>query len=135
MQFGEKYVDFSDPDEEGESGDFESKEFNSYPLPLTFRFGLAMYIIGKDNFKILTSLDAYKPNDNRQHVNGGVELSFLNMLLVRGGYKFGYDQDRYSFGVGFILNAFDAFQARVDYSFADMGILDVVHRGTFGVSF
>jgi hypothetical protein len=135
MAFEGRYIDYSDPDEIGESGEFEEKEFLHYPLPLTFRFGLAMYVYQSENMRVLTSMDTYKPNDNRQQVNAGLEFTFIDMLMLRGGYKFGSDENNYCFGAGFRLEFFNALNLRLDYSYADMGVLDIVHRGTFGVSF
>jgi len=42
MSFDGTFIDYSDPLEGGEAGDFEKKKFGSYPLPLSFRFGMAM---------------------------------------------------------------------------------------------
>jgi hypothetical protein len=135
MSFQGRYIDYSDPDEIGGPGEFEEKDFLQYPLPLTFRFGMAMYVYQSENMRVLTTLDTYKPNDNRQQINAGFEFTFIDMLMLRGGYKFGSDENKYCFGAGFRLGFFNPLNLRLDYSYADMGVLDIVHRGTFGVSF
>jgi hypothetical protein len=129
------FVDYSDPEEGGAAGAFEVKDFAEYPMPLTFKFGLAMYVYETEEVKVLTALDTNKPNDNVQRVNAGVEFSFMDMLAIRGGYKLEYDEDAYSFGAGFMYDLFDAASIRLDYSYSDMGVLEAVHRGSFGVSF
>jgi opacity protein-like surface antigen len=59
----------------------------------------------------------------------------MDMVALRGGYKLGYDEDTYAFGAGFQYALFGSVKIRLDYSYSDMGILDVVHRGSFGLSF
>ncbi len=135
MAFDGSYVDYSDPQEGGTAGALEIKDFADYPMPLTFRFGMAMYVYETEDVKVLTALDTNKPNDNNQRVNTGVEFSFMDMLAVRGGYKVGYDEDSYSFGAGFKYNLLGSASLRIDYSYSDIGVLDVAHRGSFGVSF
>lgn len=135
MAFSGSFTDYSDPLEGGAAGAFEEKDFADYPMPLTFRFGMAMYVYETEDMKVLTALDTNKPNDNLQRVNAGVEFSFMDMLALRGGYKIGYDEDAYSFGAGFKYDLLGAASLRIDYSYSDMGILEAVHRGSFGVSF
>lgn len=135
MAFDGSYLDYSDPEEGGVAGAYEEKDFADYPMPLTFRFGAAMYVYETEDMKVLTALDTNKPNDNVQRVNAGVEFSFMDMLALRGGYKIDYDEDAYSFGAGFKYDLLGAATIRLDYSYSDMGVLEAVHRGSFGVSF
>jgi opacity protein-like surface antigen len=135
MAFGGSYVDYGDPREGGAPGEFEVIDFQNYQLPMTFRLGLAMNVYETEDIKVLTALDASKPNDNKQRVNAGVEFMFMDMVALRGGYKLGYDEDTYAFGAGFQYALFGSVKIRLDYSYSDMGILDVVHRGSFGLSF
>jgi len=135
MAFDGAFTDYSDPLEGGDAGDFEVKKFSSYPLPLSFRFGMAMYVYQTNDFKILTAVDTYKPNDHQQRINSGLEFSFLEIIFLRGGYKFGYDEERYSFGAGIEYQFFPNLNIRIDYSYADMGVFNIVHRGSFGITF
>jgi opacity protein-like surface antigen len=135
MAFAGTFIDYSDPIEGGAPGDFEQKNFSNYPLPLTFRFGLAMYVYDREDVKVLTAVDTHKPNDNKQHVNAGTEITFMDMLMLRAGYRFRYDQGGFCFGAGLNYNLFAGFDIRLDYSYADMGVFNAAHRGTFGVSF
>jgi hypothetical protein len=135
MNFGGNFTDFGDPDEGGSAGDFETRDFGNYPLPLTFRFGLAMTVYRTDDVSVLTALDTNKPNDTQQRINGGVEFTFNDMFSLRTGYKIGYDEDSFSFGAGFNYTITGELNIRFDYAYADMGILDIVHRGSFGVAF
>lgn len=69
------------------------------PLSLNLKIGLA-YNISPD-FKI--SFDINKPNDVDRYkflYNLGAEYKFFNLIGIRGGYKFGYELDSYSFGGG-----------------------------------
>lgn len=132
-QFDGSYLDYSDPAEGGIG--YEEKDFAPYNLPLTFKFGLAMNVYETEDIKVLTALDTNKPNDNEQRVNAGVEFSFIDMLALRGGYNVNYDEQTFTFGAGFKYNLFGTTNVRLDYSYGDLGVLDVVHRGSFGLSF
>jgi len=116
-------------------GTYQTTDFETYALPLTFRLGLAMYVYETEDMKLLTALDTNKPNDNVQRVNAGLEFTFMDILALRGGYKIGYDEDAFSFGAGINYALFGSANLRVDYSYSDMGVLEAVHRGSFGVSF
>jgi len=83
----------------------------------------------------LAAIDTYKPNDHQQRINSGFEFSFLKILFLRTGYKYGYDEEHYTFGAGINYKLLSNLRIRLDYSYADMGIFDVVHRGGFGISF
>jgi len=135
MTFSGQFTDYGDPDEGGQQGDFEVKDFSNYPLPLTFRFGMAMYVYESEDLRVLTSIDTHKPNDNNQHMNAGFECTFMNMLIFRSGYKLAYDEGGFCFGAGFRYAIPGSFNIRLDYSYADLGLLDIAHRGSFGFSF
>ena len=133
MAFNGSYTDYSDPGEAGAG--FETKNFADYPMPLTFRFGLAMTVYETDDVKVFAALDSNKPNDAKQHYNAGAEFMFMDMLALRGGYKLNYDEDSFTFGAGINTALFGDFKVRLDYAYSDMGVLDVVHRGSIGFSF
>lgn len=58
-----------------------------FPLPLTFRFGLAFNPIETESNVLTLALDLNHPNDNYETLNFGVEYGYLNTLFLRFGYK------------------------------------------------
>ncbi len=117
----------------------------STPVPIMFSMGTAMTPV-KDEYNSLTMIaDLVKPQDNIPQFNVGLEYSVLDMLFIRGGYKFNYsgskDDGRItrnptnttieggSVGGGVKLT-FSDYVVSVDYTFTQMDILDNVHRIT-----
>jgi len=59
-------------------------------LPLVFSFGVSYSMIDSDMFGIKGYLDAAKPLDSDQMINGGAEMHLYKTMFVRGGYKLNY---------------------------------------------
>ncbi len=74
-----------------------------YPLPLNFQVGIGIDIYQADFVKIRGGLDAIHPNDNDERINVGTEIAFFDRLFLRGGYKYNYDDQKFSFGAGLDL--------------------------------
>lgn len=105
-----------------------------FPLPLMFRIGVAMNVLSifqEENPNQLTvALDFEHPRDFPERVHTGAEYLYqspmlrdigINDLALRGGYKFGYDEESWSLGFGL-----RAFGAKIDYAIQDFGIFDDV---------
>jgi hypothetical protein len=78
-----------------------------YPLPLIFRVGLAMDVIGRDDpiiesddYRLTLATEGTHLNDNNERFNIGTEVSWTETVFVRGGYKINYDTERWAFGLG-----------------------------------
>lgn len=111
----------------------------SYPMPQTFTIGISGYLLGRDNFllfpsehhRILLSYDLSHPRDYDQQHHLGFEYSFNDLVFIRGGYKFNYDEEGLAFGFGL-----RAAGLRFDYSYADFGeFFRSVHRFSVGFGF
>ncbi len=106
----------------------------SWPLPLNFRVGIAMDIMGgvdpffssQDN-RFTLAIDGNHPNDNEERVNVGGEYSWREMLFARVGYKINYDVEKWAFGGGL---KFDIGQQKlaIDYAMVDFADLGTVSR-------
>jgi len=107
-----------------------------FELPLSFDFGVAMDVLSLfaegGSSKLTVAFDWIHPReyDERQHL--GVEFSLLDMLFLRGGYKFNYDEEGLSAGVG-VEKAFGPAGLKVDFTYTDFGIFDSVTRISVGV--
>ncbi|MCP4710445.1 MAG: UPF0164 family protein [Planctomycetes bacterium] len=107
----------------------------SYPLPLSFDFGIAFDLYASRFTTIKAAIDALHPNDNAERLHLGTEVSFYDRLFLRSGYKIDRDYDEdYNFGLG--VNIFPAntlFQ--FDYAYSLYNILPDVHRFSIGLRF
>jgi hypothetical protein len=109
-------------------------ETEAYALPLNFAFGVAMDLFRAQYAKGLIALDAVHPNDNRERIHIGTEITFFDRLALRGGYKLNMDEELYNLGFG--VNAFSlGIPLSVDYAYSAYDILPDVHRFSFGLAF
>ncbi len=58
-----------------------------WPIPLSFRVGVAMDVYKDDMLRLTLATDALMPNDNDGSVNVGGEFGWSDMVFLRGGYK------------------------------------------------
>lgn len=103
---------------------------DEFKMPAMFRLGAAAEVIGDMNSEYRVTLigEAAHPNDGDERVNVGTELSWKNMITIRAGYKFFYDEESYSFGFG--LDPKLSFPVNFDFAFADYGRLGNILRFT-----
>lgn len=96
-------------------------------LPLNYKIGVAKKL---PDSKLLFAVELSKASDNSSKVSTGMEFAPLGFMVLRGGYRVGYDLDTYTAGVGFIFKpkGFDEFQ--IDYAYNPMGDLGNTHRFT-----
>lgn len=119
------------------------------PLPLNFSIGTSIYPVNTERTRLMLAVDAVKPQDAQQLVYGGAELSFYDLLFLRGGYKFNYSGgaedsgtvsrepietsiERFSLGAG-VQYVLSGTAVSVDYAFTSMDLLDGAHRFTLGI--
>jgi hypothetical protein len=112
-----------------------SAEFSTYPLPLVFSAGMSMSLWKTEYQGLLLAAEITHPNDNVESYAIGMEYNLFNMLYLRAGNKFMFQETEnaplfggFSGGMGISF-----FRGQVDYSFSDMGSLPDLHR--IGLSF
>ncbi len=119
------------------------------PLPLTFSIGTSIYPINTENTRLMLAFDTIKPLDSQQLLYSGAELSFYDLLFLRGGYKFNYSGvddggaigrdaidttiEGVSFGAG-IQYAMGGYAVAIDYAYTQMDLLDNVNRITLRIN-
>jgi hypothetical protein len=117
-----------------------AEEDNSIPLAL--RVGIAGDLMGQDavfaeseDHRITLAFDLFQPNDYTQQAHIGMEYVFSDVVALRGGYKFNYDADGLTAGIGVRQNlsgtdlSFDYSYGALDYN------LGGVHRISIGAGF
>ncbi|MCK6558817.1 PorV/PorQ family protein [candidate division KSB1 bacterium] len=114
-------------------------ETEKFPLPLSFRVGLATEIYQNDNVRVTVGLDALHPNDNAESINTGAEVVLNEMLFLRGGYSTLFrseSEEGLTLGGGLHYRLWgSSTKLKIDYAYADFGLLENVQRFSLGVNF
>ena len=109
----------------------------AFQLPLTFYIGFAMDVLdlmGEHENSLLIAIDAIHPRDYTERIHVGGEYLLMNMIALRAGYKFNYDEESLTAGVGFQTDI-SGLAIKVGYAYSDFGAFDPVNRLSFGISF
>jgi len=106
-----------------------------FQLPLTYIIGFTadvFDIIGecKKDQRLMVEIDAIHPRDYTERLNVGFEYSYRNMFYLRTGYRFNYDEENVTFGLGYKKGPLT-----IDYSYGSFGVFNNVNRVSFGVRF
>ena len=107
-----------------------------FPLPLTFRIGVAWDVYPVEDVRTTFAVDATHPNDNTEYVNSGVEISWKEILFGRAGYKSLFLRDTeqgLTWGLGVHYGITNVATLKLDYGFADYGRLKNVQYFSLGV--
>jgi hypothetical protein len=110
-------------------------------VPLQFRWGVAADLFGKDALllnmddnRLTLAFDLFQPNDYAQQEHLGLEYEFAGVIALRGGYKFNYDSEGLTAGLG-IKQAIGQVKFSFDYSYGSVSnFLGDVHRISLGVA-
>jgi len=108
----------------------------TYELPLVFRIGWSIDLLGGDNLflggnpelhKFSFNMDAVHTNDFAERLHLGVEYWLFNKFALRAGYRINYDEGNLSVGAGLDYPV-GSMNLRVDYAYVDYDFLDATHR-------
>lgn len=105
-----------------------------YDLPQTFHFGIAIDPLQNDLHRLTVAAQASDPNDNRPRLGFGGEYAFREIVMLRLGFKSGYDEQNISAGIGFAFKMGN-FSSWFDYAFTNFGILGDIHHLTLRMAF
>jgi len=114
---------------------------DSWSLPLRFRVGMAMDLIGyngalaeNEKHRLTMTVDGMHPNDNVESIGVGVEYMLGGMASLRTGYKANHDTEDLTFGGGIRLTVSEV-DLGIDYSYSDLGDLEDVQRASITLLF
>ena len=107
---------------------------DEYPLPLNFQVGIGFDVFEYDFVKMRGAIDVTHPNDNNERAHFGTEFSFFDRFYARGGYKYNYDDQDFTFGAGANV-PLGGSAVYFDYAFSLYDILPSVHRVSVNLSF
>jgi len=111
-----------------------------FELPLTFDFGVAMDLLtlwnddARNPNKLTAAFDWVHPRDFKEVQHLGLEYSYQETLFLRGGYKFRYDEEGLTAGLGY-QGGYNDNDIKLEYVYSDFGLFDSVNRFTLGVAF
>lgn len=129
-----------DPDEGVENYDRVPVNYKTgqYSLPLLFRVGISYERHLGSLGKVLVSMDVNHPSFATESINLGMEYGFANMFYLRGGCESLFERDHINgltMGGGIDLYRRGMMGVRVDYCWADWGVLDNAQRFSLGLVF
>lgn len=106
-------------------------------MPTFFRVGGSMDVLQRGDSRLLTVAEFTHPSDNSEKLNWGAEYAFHDYLFLRGGYKFNYDTEGMTAGLGvkFPLTLSKSSVARIDYAYQDLKFLGKANRVSLNLSF
>jgi hypothetical protein len=108
----------------------------NFELPLTFRVGfsadlLALTNIATSEHNLNFAFEGVNPRDYSERFHLGFEYWYDGMIALRSGYKFNYDIESFSLGIGFRFR-----MLQLDYSYSDVGaLLGSVNRFSLNAQF
>jgi len=118
LRFGASLRNFSN------QSDYFDQRFE---LPLTLDFGVAMdvfplFVDSSDpsHSQLTVALDWVHPRDYSERLHFGIEYGFMKMFFLRGGYKFNYDEEGVTGGLGIHLKT-GGYGLRADYAYSAFG--------------
>ena len=109
-----------------------------YPLPLTFRIGLAMDVLDTEENRLTLAADALHPTDNYESMNVGAEYMYNDLIAFRVGYKSLFldnSEEGFTAGVGLNYSFSKDFAVRIDYAYQNFGVLDYSQHYSIGLRF
>ncbi|MDP8238117.1 MAG: PorV/PorQ family protein [Candidatus Hatepunaea meridiana] len=154
IDYEDTYPDYRDQGRRARPSPNED-DYTGSPPPTIYRLGLSANffdlagITRPEGFDALMAFEMSHPNDNRERINFGMELNYLNTLFLRGGYKFryknlfGYDEERWTAGMGMKIPIPGEVDFAFDYAYMDFGriaeaadsFMGNPHRFSIGLTF
>jgi len=108
----------------------------AWPMPVFFRVGLGLDVVKTDSYSLTVAADALRPSDNVMVINSGAEVSLLNVVYLRAGYRAlmqKESEEGMTLGGGLRYDAPSFISLSVDYSFQKFGRFGDVNTLTVGL--
>jgi hypothetical protein len=105
-----------------------------YSIPTALRFGARINVFEDDLDKAFLAVQISRPNDAEEQYNVGGEYTYNNVVSLRAGYRFNYDTENLSGGVGLNLASLGV-EGRVDYAYTNYKYLPGTHMFSIEIGF
>jgi hypothetical protein len=107
-----------------------------FKMPLLFRVGAADNIITTEDVRLIAAVDLVHPTDNNEWVNVGLEVAFMKLVALRGGYRINVDEGALTLGFGLQLPDLAGVHPQLDYAYISYGdIFGATHRFSLAFTF
>jgi Type IX secretion system protein PorV len=103
-----------------------------YSLPTALRFGVVVDVLQQEQNRLIGTFQISRLNDSEEQYNIGTEYVFQDMVALRGGWKFAYDHENFTLGLGFKLNAL-GLNSTLDYGYNNFKYLPGTHSFTLEI--
>ena len=112
-----------------------------FELPLALDFGMAMDLLsltsageaGQGNSTLTLAVDWQHPRDFGERLHAGLEYGFADTVFLRGGYKFNYDSEGLTAGLG-VKAGLGGYGLKAGYAYVDSNdFFGQIHRITLGI--
>jgi hypothetical protein len=105
-----------------------------YSLPTALRFGARVTVLQEDVNLVYLAVQIARPNDSDEQYNIGAEYTYSDLISLRGGYRFNYDTENVSGGIGVNLNTINI-NGKLDYAFTNYKFLPGTHMFSLEIGF
>ncbi len=105
-----------------------------YSIPTALRFGARVTVFEEDVNLVYLAVQIARPNDSEEQYNVGAEYTYNSLLSLRGGYRFNYDTENVSAGVGVNLSSL-GLDGKLDYAFTNYKYLPGTHMFSLEIGF
>jgi hypothetical protein len=107
-----------------------------FRTPLLFRVSAADQIFSTKDIALTLAAELVHPTDNVEWVNFGTEMSLLDYIKLRGGYRLDNDLSKMSFGIGIKPPVLAGLDFKIDYSYTPSEIVfNDIQRFSLGLAF
>lgn len=108
---------------------------NSWNLPLLFRIGISTTALELDNYKLAINYLIVDSRDYDVRHNVGASFNIYDLVTLRGGYRFNYDEATFSAGIGIKTKTDFIGDLSLDYAYTDFGRLNGINQFTLSINF
>ncbi len=105
-----------------------------YSIPSALRFGARITAYEEENHLVYIALQIARPNDANEQYNAGVEYTFQKIVSLRTGYRFNYDTENWSGGIGLSLESL-GIHGSLDYAYTNYKYLPGTHMFSTEIGF
>jgi len=110
-----------------------------FDLPLILRVGISNDILIGKVVRMTWAVDANSPNDNQNYINAGIEIGFLNDLVIfRSGLNSIFldnKQNQFSYGIGVRPPSIKNKSLQINYAFEMLKHLGDTHQISMEISY
>jgi hypothetical protein len=105
-----------------------------YSLPTALRFGARITAYENEQSKAYLAVQIARPNDTDEQYNAGFEYTYEDVVSLRAGYRFNYDTEDLSGGLGLNLKSLGV-DGRLDYAYTNYKYLPGTHMFSIELGF